>query len=137
MKSRNRITVLCLAGVVTASMLLARTGHSYDGDVDYSAPYVTLDPETGKLVTVDPKQEQAAAAQQTQHPAGQMDTSASTEAANGITSAIQTDSSQAPSTEASSSTMAVFTAVIAIVLIGVFVTLARRKSGTDTDKPGV
>jgi uncharacterized protein YxeA len=29
--------------------------HAYDGDVDYSAPYVTIDPETGKLVTIDPK----------------------------------------------------------------------------------
>mgnify|MGYP003389218574 CR=1 FL=1 len=29
--------------------------YAYDGDVDYSAPYVTVDPETGKLVTIDPK----------------------------------------------------------------------------------
>jgi hypothetical protein len=25
-----------------------------DGDVDYSAPYITVDPETGQLVTVNP-----------------------------------------------------------------------------------
>lgn len=25
-----------------------------DGDVDYSAPYITVDPETGQLITVNP-----------------------------------------------------------------------------------
>lgn len=25
-----------------------------DGDVDYSAPYITVDPETGELITVNP-----------------------------------------------------------------------------------
>jgi len=37
------ITVISIAGVFAS-----------DGDVNYSAPYITVDPETGKLITVNP-----------------------------------------------------------------------------------
>ena len=53
--------------IVTAILLMLAGGYAaaYDGDVDFSAPYLTVDPETGKLITVDPK----AQPQQPQHQA--------------------------------------------------------------------
>lgn len=45
------------------------TVNAYDGDVDYSAPYLTVDPETGKLVTIDPRAEEAQQQSQAQHQA--------------------------------------------------------------------
>lgn len=50
---RNRI-VHSLLFVVSIGILSVNT-LAYDNDVDYMAPYVTVDPETGKLITVDPK----------------------------------------------------------------------------------
>jgi len=41
--------IAVLAGLLTVSNALAS-----DGDVDYSAPYITVDPETGQLITVNP-----------------------------------------------------------------------------------
>ena len=35
-------------------LILAVPALAGDGDVDYSAPYITVDPETGKLITVNP-----------------------------------------------------------------------------------
>jgi hypothetical protein len=40
--------------VAVAGLLSAGNTFASDGDVDYSAPYITVDPETGKLVTVNP-----------------------------------------------------------------------------------
>jgi hypothetical protein len=52
--------------IIFISVFLTTELSAYDGDVDYSAPYITVDPETGKLVTIDPKAQQA---QQQQHAA--------------------------------------------------------------------
>ncbi|NIN35095.1 MAG: hypothetical protein GTO60_08430 [Gammaproteobacteria bacterium] len=41
--------------IVLTLIILVPDLPAYDGDVDYSAPYITVDPETGKLVTIDPK----------------------------------------------------------------------------------
>lgn len=51
---RNSILNLFLI-IVIAGMLSGKT-LAYDNDVDFSAPYLTVDPETGILVTVDPRQ---------------------------------------------------------------------------------
>jgi hypothetical protein len=40
--------------VLTAGIFFTRLGIAGDGDVDYSAPYITVDPETGQLVTRNP-----------------------------------------------------------------------------------
>jgi len=140
MNIRNKMTMLCLAGVLTASVLSTGSVYSYDGDVDYSAPYVTLDPKTGKLVTIDPKQEQAAAQQQQeQHPvATSADGSTSTPAADtansgGSVASISTAASTTPA-PASNPTTAVFIAIAAIVIIGIFVAITRRKSAVTPDK---
>lgn len=55
-----------LAPVVLAGALLALPVHAYDDDVDYSAPYLTV--ENGELVTKDPSKEheKAVASAQTQ-----------------------------------------------------------------------
>ena len=45
--------VFLLQGVALMTMLLQPVGAS-DGDVDYSSPYITVDPETGQLVTRNP-----------------------------------------------------------------------------------
>lgn len=53
--------------IIVSSVFLNTELSAYDGDVDYSAPYITVDPETGKLVTIDPKAQQSQ--QQQQHSA--------------------------------------------------------------------
>ena len=45
------VSILVLGGI----NLLSSISFAYDGDVDFNAPYLTVDPETGKLVTIDPK----------------------------------------------------------------------------------
>jgi len=41
--------VVLIVGILSAGAALAA-----DGDVVYSAPYISVDPETGKLVTINP-----------------------------------------------------------------------------------
>lgn len=48
-------TTIRLISFICLTTLCTFNAYTYDGDVDYSAPYVTVDPETGKLVTIDPK----------------------------------------------------------------------------------
>lgn len=43
------ITLIVIAGVLSINDVLA-----IDGDVEYSAPYIMVDPETGQIVTVNP-----------------------------------------------------------------------------------
>ena len=129
--------MFCLAGVLTASVLSAGSVYSYDGDIDYSAPYVTLDPKTGKLITVDPKKDQAAA-QQAQHPATSPDTATSIPATNttdsaGSAASISTRTDVTPAQTRTPDT-GVFIAIAAIVIIGVFVAITRRKPAVTTDK---
>ncbi len=52
MSTANRISKFFS---VCITCMIAFNTYGYDGDVDYTAPYVTIDPETGTLVTVDPK----------------------------------------------------------------------------------
>lgn len=40
--------------LAVACLALPAVATAGDGDVDYSAPYITVDPETGKLITVNP-----------------------------------------------------------------------------------
>ena len=135
MNIRNKMTMFCLAGALTASVLSTGSVYSYDGDVDYSAPYVTLDPKTGKLITVDPKKDPAAMqqAQQTQHPATvSSDAATSTPAADtansgGNVASISTEA-DATTAPARTPTTAVLIAIAAIVIIGLFVAISRRKS---------
>jgi len=49
MNNMTRFTRICI------TFFIAINVYAYDGDVDFSAPYITIDPETGTLVTVDPK----------------------------------------------------------------------------------
>lgn len=48
-------TTIKLISLIYLTGLFTFNANAYDGDVDYNAPYVTIDPETGKLVTIDPK----------------------------------------------------------------------------------
>lgn len=128
--------MLSLAAILTAGLLSAGSVYGYDGDVDYSAPYVTLDPKTGKLVTIDPKKDQAAA-QQTQHSATAADTSASTATTNttdtGGTAAAISTQSDVTSAQPRTPDKGVFIAIAAIAIIGVFVAIIRRKPVVTTD----
>lgn len=60
---RRKLVIPIFLIAVIAGVLSGKT-FAYDGDVDYMAPYLTVDPETGKLVTVDPRQGTV-----TEHPA--------------------------------------------------------------------
>ena len=127
-----------LAIVLYAGMFSASVVQGYDGDVDYSAPYVTLDPETGKLITVDPRQEQAAAAAAQQHAATATDSTASTPAipANTdmvTTTAVPTSAGSGPEQQTAAPGTTVFAAIAGIVLIGVIVAMTRKKPTPDTD----
>ena len=60
---RRKLVIPIFLIAVIAGVLSGKT-FAYDGDVDYMAPYLTVDPETGKLVTIDPRQGTV-----TEHPA--------------------------------------------------------------------
>ncbi len=137
MNIRKNVTMFCLAGVLTASALSTGPVYSYDGDVDYSAPYVTLDPKTGKLITVDPKKDPAAM-EQAQHQATVSADATATPAADtansgGSVASISTGASTTP-VPARAPDTSVFIAVAAIVIIGLFVAITRRKSAVTPDK---
>lgn len=48
------LIVLVKYGVLLAGIGVTGIAAAGDGDVDYSAPYITVDPETGQLVTKNP-----------------------------------------------------------------------------------
>jgi len=120
---------------------------SYDGDIDYLAPYVTLDPESGKLVTVDPRKDAAAAAElEQQHNASNPNATASTTSSTTATTAATNDTGTAPTASTMSapasldqipapatSSRATVIAIGTFVFIGLIVAFTRRKSGNATD----
>ena len=125
--------------VVTAVLLTLAGGYAaaYDGDVDFSAPYLTVDPETGKLITVDPK---AQPQQQTQHPAGGAGTAQNAPASGGAGPADAMPAQTAPAvqSEADAGTGSASALVYAIggllILIGIAaaVRASRRRQATES-----
>ena len=129
--------------VVLATLLYTGMTYSYDGDIDYLAPYVTLNPASGKLITVDPRKDAAVAAKlEQQHNASNPNANASsaTPASNsapvtnatGATSTSSTvsapaDMEQTPSPATSSNATVI--AIGMLVIIGLIVAFTRRKSG--------
>ena len=118
-----KANILIVWFIVFSSVLLTTDLYAYDGDVDYSAPYITVDPETGKLVTIDPKAQQ----QQQQHPATDPN-AAQTATATGQTDTGTQDSqimaqsapgnTLNPSDEGQVSTTANTPMIIGIVVLG-------------------
>lgn len=152
-KSSCKPLITCLlATSLYAGPIFTNIAWSYDGDIDYLAPYVTLDPKSGTLVTIDPRKDQAAAAElQKQHDASAPNAAgdAATPPSSGATPATAgaggADSSmtaaQAPADTATDQKSGPGTAVIAAVggllLIGVVVALTRRKNNPTPDKSSV
>jgi len=105
---------------VTAVCILAtgagRDGYAYDGDVDFSAPYMTLDPETGKLITVDPTQNPVPPVQSPQHQMAQTAQVASADMQPGE-----------PQTPSASVNPIIAGAVIVFVAVVVAVAAVKRK----------
>lgn len=143
--SRKRIARGLLAAGLCTGMMSINTAWSYDGDIDYLAPYVTLDPESGTLVTIDPRKDQAAAAElKKQHDATAPDTAAGTTTPAPGAASSGTDSSvtAAPATVDMDQKSGPGTAVIAaaggLFIIGVIVAMTRRKSNSPAtdDKQG-
>jgi len=112
-----------LAVVLSAIMLWAVTAYGYDGDVDYAAPYITLDPETGKLVTVDPAKEQATVQPHSSMPAGPASEPDNNTMAAAISSTLPADM------ETQTAAAPVIIAIALMVTIGLVVTILRHKSG--------
>jgi hypothetical protein len=117
---------------MAAAALSLTQALAYDGDVDFSAPYMTLDPETGKLITVDPKQQPGY--QQNQQAAGQQHTpaaaSSSTPAqqpAETQTTAAGTAGHDAESQEAASP-IPIITVVAGVIAVSVVVVMGLRKT---------
>lgn len=134
--SRKKIVVYFLTAVLFTG-LSAQLAYAYDGDVDYLAPYVTLDPESGKLVTVDPRKDQAAAAElQKQHDAAAAGTTTdSTSSTTTATSGTDTSVTAMPApgdTGQQNVAMSPGTAIIGVIsvilIIGVVVAMTRKKS---------
>ncbi len=143
--SRKKITVFYLVAVLCIGILPTRSSYSYDGDIDYLAPYVTLDPESGKLVTIDPRKDQAAAAElQKQHDATAQGTTTNTETSTTTgtsgtdtsVTALSTPAGSDQQTAGRSPATAVIAAIGGILIIGVIVAMTRRKPGSAPDKPG-
>ncbi len=146
------VTTGLLATGLYAGMIFTNIAWSYDGDIDYLAPYVTLDQESGKLVTVDPRKDAAAAAKlEQEHNASNPNatasiatsTTATTAATNdtGTASTANTLSAPAPaSSEQSSSpaasSRATVIAIGTLVIIGLIVVITRRKADSAIDKSG-
>lgn len=114
------------------SLGLSTTTSGYDGDVDYSAPYITVDPETGKLVTIDPKAQQQ---QQAQHEATSPAAGSSAQS-NQVMGQAATDSpitaSGADQTSSSSMTPLLIGIVVLVLASVIVVGLRRSKPGSDT-----
>ena len=131
--------------VMFAVLLYTGMTFSYDGDIDYLAPYVTLDPESGKLITVDPRKDAAAAAKlEQQHNASNPNATASITTSTTATTAATNETGAAPTTMSSpasqdqmpapaTSSRATVIAIGTFVFIGLIVAFTRRKSGNATD----
>ncbi len=52
---QNKLLSFALIAMFAGTGLFSTGVFAYDGDVDFLAPYLTVDPETGKLVTIDPR----------------------------------------------------------------------------------
>ena len=107
--------------IIMNSFLLTAELSAYDGDVDYSAPYITVDPETGKLVTIDPK-----AQQQPQHPAAdpnstQTATPANQSDVNVQDSQVMAQSAMGNATDQSENNQTTMTSPLTPVLIGIVI----------------
>jgi hypothetical protein len=116
---------------VSLSFLLAlligsgQSAYAYDGDVDYSAPYMTLDPETGKLVTIDPTAESAPPPQ---HQAGQSTPMTVTANNPGANTSVEI-------TEAQAFPPLAVVAIVIIALIAIGIATVRRKKGLSSSRP--
>lgn len=131
------LTCLMVIGLHAGSISM-NIARAYDGDIDYSAPYVTLDPKTGKLITVDPKQQQADGQAQPPHPnappqdataSGPAPATSATTAAAAPANAASPASTSVPTASASGTN--VIAAVVGLVLIAGVVAILRRKPATE------
>lgn len=113
------VTAVCILTTETG-----RNSYAYDGDVDFSAPYITLDPEAGKLITIDPTQNPVPVTQPPQHQMAQTAPVAPTIDIQSGTTNTQLGEPQTPSASVNP-----IIAVVVIVFVAVVVTIAavRRK----------
>ena len=127
--------------IIFISVFLTTELSAYDGDVDYSAPYITVDPETGKLVTIDPKAQQSQQQQQhsatdpnaTQNDTGTQDSQLMAQSTPG-NAVAQSDEDQATSS-------AITPMIIGIVVLGlaavVVISTRRKKAANDIENNSV
>lgn len=120
---------------------------SYDGDVDYMAPYLTVDPETGKLITVDPRAEAKAKHQAMADGQGQGNATTQAQSGTGGTSAAQsapvmgqTGAGTAAETgrqndAASGPNIAMITGAAIILILAGFAFFSLRKKANAGSKP--
>lgn len=123
-------TRLAVYSLIAASTLSLMPALAYDGDVDFSAPYMTLDPETGKLITVDPKQQpgyqEQQAARQQQHEQGATTTPAQQQQTPPETTAAVTD--HAPESQEAASPIPIITVIAGVIAVSVIVVMSLKKS---------
>lgn len=112
--------------VVIAGLFAAEVVFAGDGDLNYSAPYITVDPETGQLVTKNPGPHLKMHSQDPsmQMQAGEPDTTATTVASQ--TSTGSTDDLSMPASQ-HISPVAIITLVAAGVMVFGVLTFRRLR----------
>ena len=119
--------------IAASTSIFSQAANAYDGDVDYNAPYLTVDPETGKLVTIDPKTQTTTPHQQSADTAATTtgapeDSQAQAGSLMSQTSATNpSNTSGVQSESAARSTMPVIIGVIITLIIISFVFFSNRK----------
>jgi hypothetical protein len=114
--------------IVCTSFLFMNEGLAIDGDVEYSAPYIMVDPETGQIVTVNPGP-RLKAHETPEEMAAQETTQAGTTALSAAMSAGTLDNEEL----ASPDTLPVIIAVLACLLMvvaGFTINYYKEKRGT-------
>ena len=114
--------VYLLSGLALLIITGGNYSFAYDGDVDFSAPYLTLDPETGKLVTIDPTAETAPAQP---HAAQSVPASTSNSGDNAI----------AESTATQTFPVSALVAIVIIALITLGIAAVKHKKGLTSSPP--
>jgi hypothetical protein len=118
--------VLVKYGVLLAGMGVTGIAAAGDGDVDYSAPYITVDPETGQLVTRNPGPKLK------MHE--QMAPAAAIESSPAVASAVPVETASPSNSETPSASQSILAivATLSILVAGFAVWRSRQKQTTSS-----
>jgi hypothetical protein len=117
----RRIVMLQMA---VSLILLSGVARATDGDVDYSSPYITVDPKTGQVITVNPGPRLKTHSSGDMPGMSQMQTEQPSPETSPVASQVSVDQPAAAVTTDNKKTG--FIAIVAVGLL-VFATMAYRR----------